>query len=198
MVNLNFEKSRKSFHIMALLCPIIYYFIPKSYAVAIISLVALFVVYVDTYRHSNSFIQRWTLFFLKNIMRKDELETKKLGGSSWMFLGMAVSCILFSKIIVIFSWVVLCLCDSAAAIVGTAIGNTEIIKGKTFEGSLTFFVLTFILGIVYHTIFLNSFTFYGLLFASLGATYAELYSKKYGLDDNFTIPLAVCFFLSLI
>lgn len=198
MNNLHFELSRKTFHIMGLLCPLIYVFMPKSIAITLTTLAAAFVVYVDIYRHSNSFIGHWVRFFLGNIMRQEEISTKKLASCSWMFLGIAISCIFFTKNIAIFSWIILFVCDSAAAIVGSKYGSNFIVDKKTVEGSFAFFILTIILGMFFYFFFPSSFSFLGLVLAAGATTYAELYSKHYGIDDNISIPLVAGFCLSLL
>jgi glycerol-3-phosphate acyltransferase PlsY len=76
--------------------------------------------------------------------------------------------------------------DSFATLVGINFGKTKIFN-KTFEGSLTFFVLTFLIfGFFYDLTF--------SIFAAFLITLTELLSKKL---DNLTIPLFSAFILSL-
>jgi dolichol kinase len=192
-----FEVNRKLFHTLGLLCPIIYFFIPKLHAIVISFIVAAFVVYVDVYRHEKPYIQGWVEYFLKNIIRKTERTKGKLASCSWMFIGVFVTCLLYQKDVAIFSWIVLFICDSVAAVVGVKYGNNEIIDGKTFEGSLAFFLVAVILGIFYHIALLPSFGFISLVVACFFGTIAELYSKSFGVDDNISIPVSVGLILSI-
>lgn len=198
MSNFEFELNRKTFHIIGLLCPIIYFFTPKIIAVFITIFIAAFVVYIDIYRHRNLFIQRWTTFFLGKIMRPTELAAGKLASSSWMFIGMAISCFLFPKNATIFAWVILFVCDSVAAIIGTKFGSTQLANGKTLEGSFAFFFSTIILGMLYYLFVPGSFSFISLMLAALASTFVELHSKSYGIDDNLSIPIVAGFFLSVL
>lgn len=197
MSNLNFEIHRKTFHLMGLLCPVIYFFISKYIAAPLMIFAAAFVVYIDINRHKNQLIQYWVNYFLGNIMRTEESRTRKLASCSWMFLGLAISCILFPKNIAIFSWVILFISDSAAALVGTKYGRTFILDKKTFEGSLTFFIITIILGMFIYLLLPASFSFFGLVVCAILTTYTELYSKYYGIDDNISIPLVAGLCLSI-
>ncbi len=182
---------------MGLLCPVIYFFLPKYIAVPLISSVAIFVVYIDIYRHKNQFIQHWVNFFLGKIMRAQEMQTKKLASCSWMFLGLAISCILFSKNVAIFSWIILFISDSAAALVGAKYGTNYLVDSKTLEGSFTFFIVTIILGMFIYLILPSSFSFVGLVICAILTTYTELYSKHFDIDDNIAIPVVAGLCLSI-
>jgi dolichol kinase len=193
-----FEIKRKLFHSLGLLCPIIYYFIPKAAAVAISLSVAVFVVTIDVYRHQNKYIQEWVEFFFKNFIRNNERSKDNLSGCSWMFIGVFLTCILYEKDIAIYSWIVLFICDSAAAVIGVKYGKNEIISGKTYEGSIAFFIIALISGIFYHLLFFPNFGFFAILVASFAGTISELYSKTFGIDDNISIPVAVGLTLTIL
>lgn len=197
MSNFTFELNRKTFHILGLLAPLVYYFIPKILAVIIIIILAASVLYIDLYRHTNLIIQQWVHYFLGNIMRQEELSTNKLASCSWMFIGLALTCVVLRKEVTMFVWIVLFVCDSLAAIVGSKYGRNIIIDNKTLEGSVAFFLSMMILGMLYYLAIPGSFTFVSLLLASVATAYTELYSKKYGIDDNISIPIVAGICLSL-
>lgn len=198
MTNSNFEIRRKTFHLLGLLCPLIYYFLPKYIAVILSFLAMILVLCIDIYRHDNKIIQRCVDIFLSNFIRDSEKTSKKLSGSGWMFIGIFLSCLLYSKKVAIFSWLVLFVSDSLAALVGTYYGRNKIFKDKTLEGSIAFFISVLVMGLSYDLIFGSSFTFIEIVLAGLVGTFVELYSKDYGYDDNFTIPIIVGLVLSVI
>jgi dolichol kinase len=198
MNSLKFEIHRKSFHMMGLLCPIIYYFISKQIAILILLPITALVLYIDVYRHKLSKIQYVVEFFLGKIMRDSEIKQKKLASCSWMFLGLFISCILFNKEIASVSWLVLFLSDSAAAIIGKKIGKNKFSNGKSFEGSAGFFISALFIGLFYRQFADVGYNFLSLVIASIIATYVEIYSKDYGVDDNFSIPIVFGMILSVI
>jgi len=197
MSNYTFELNRKTFHILGLLAPLIYYFIPKILAVIITITLASSVLYIDLYRHTNPYIQQWVQYFLGNIMRQEELNTTKLASCSWMFIGMALSCVVLRKEVTMFAWIVLFMCDSLAAIVGSKYGRNIIVDNKTAEGSMAFFLSMIMLGMLYYLAVPGGYTFPGLVLASVATTYTELYSKKFGIDDNISIPIVAGICLSI-
>lgn len=193
----SFELKRKIFHIIGLIIPVIYYFNSKLVASILLTLLTAFVITTDIFRHKNSKIQYIINNFLGFLMRKSESDSQKLTGSSWMALGILISCILYDKYITILAWVILFVCDALAAIVGSRIGKNEIIPGKSYEGSAVFFMSSLFIGILYYQTIYAGFTFKGLILASFFSCLAEIYSKKYNVDDNLLIPIIAGFFLSI-
>jgi glycerol-3-phosphate acyltransferase PlsY len=110
-------------------------------------------------------------------------------GSTYFLFSTILTIILFPKSIAIASLLILILADTAAALVGKAIGKVPI-HGKTLEGSMAFFLTSLLIVLIYPS--LNRFS--GSL-AALGATLVELVPVE--INDNLTIPLvagAIMFF----
>jgi len=182
---------------VGLLCPIIYYFITKPIAIIILLPITASVLFIDIYRHRIPKIQYLVDFFLGKIMRESEISSKKLASCSWMFLGLFISCVIFTKEVATVSWLVLFLSDSAAAIIGKKFGKNKFANGKTLEGSASFFISALFIGMFYHQFANANYDFISLVIASFIATYVEIYSKDYRTDDNLSIPLVFGIILSI-
>ena len=106
---------------------------------------------------------------------------KELGDNSLYFiLGAFISSLFFSKIIAAVSVLILGFSDAVATLVGKKFGKHELYKSKTLEGSLAFFISTFLI-VSY---------FFGLipgLIAGVVLALIELFGGSY---DNLLIPVA--------
>lgn len=201
MNNLSFEIGRKSFHLLGIICPFVYYFIPKWFAILVLLIATTIIAYIDIYRHNNKQIQYIVENFLGKILRSEERWYNKLTGSTWMFLGLTISAIIFKKEITILSWLVLFISDALAALVGARFGKIKLIYGKTLEGSTVFFTTSLFIAILYNNIFNilegeNSIVV--LILASLVSTLTELFAKKIYINDNLSIPISYGLILSFI
>lgn len=87
--------------------------------------------------------------------------------------------------------------DGLAAVVGKAYGKTELIHGKSLEGSITMFLASFMVAVLILTVYqpLMVAIFAGALIAMV-VTVIELFTPK-GLD-NLTVPLGASLFTFLL
>ncbi len=106
-------------------------------------------------------------------------------GALFFTLSILICLLLFSKEEVIIAVVVLSVLDGTATIAGKAWGQTRIFHGKSLEGSLAGILLT---------IFVLSWFVPWMRGIQIGllAGLVELISP---VDDNLTVPVAVCLFL---
>ena len=110
-------------------------------------------------------------------------ENNKLSGASWVFIGSAVTIVLFNEKVAIISLLTMSLSDSAAAIIGIGYGRTKLFN-KSLEGSIAFIITTTL--IVFS---LSPTLFIVNIFTVFAATLIELFSTPL-LNDNLLIPLA--------
>ncbi len=196
--SINFELKRKAFHLCALIFPIIYIFLQKKYMVAILAIITLITIYLDIYRHSNlkikEVIQKFFGFLLRDKEQKTatDLNLDSLSGSSYMALGFFITALLFAKGLTIASWLILIICDSAAAIIGKQHGKT-LDNGKSYEGSGVFFALSILIGMLSYFIIGYNTSFFVILLSSILTTCAEFYAKDLKLNDNLSIPCTYAF-----
>lgn len=189
-IDYKFEIYRKMIHICSLSIPIIYYFIPKSVGLLILSGVMLISLIVDIGRFASPSFGKLIYRFLGSIFREHELDSskKQLSGATWL-LGAAILCIIvFPKGIAMISLFFLIIGDTVAALIGRKWGKTPFLK-KSLEGTGAFFVSTIIIALL-----TPKFTDTGLeigliIFTGFVAAIAENYASGW-LDDNIAIPLS--------
>jgi dolichol kinase len=123
----------------------------------------------------------------KNVERPNTLPFK---GAIEFGLGCFLATILFNEIIAIACITVLALADSSSTLVGYYLGKYKlpINKKKTWEGSITFFIISFFI-LALFTNPLNA------LILALITTFIEMLPY---MDDNLSIPLALGISMSLL
>jgi dolichol kinase len=174
------EISRKALHLTGLTVPVIYYFLGRDLALLYTS-VALLVFL------GSEFIRiRAHMFFpleraAEYIQRKGERNA--LAANVYFCVAAIATIFFFDERSVIIGLSVALLSDMAAALVGVGVGKHHILKEKTLEGSVVGFAMAmgvaFILNAEITTIF------------ALGAVFLALDLVDLGIDDNFTLPLAM-------
>ncbi len=182
------EIKRKIVHLATLSIPIAYGMLPKETVITVLLTLFFGFLIVDLLRHYHSgMTSLFQKYFLGTVLREKERST--LMGSTYFLFSSILVILFFPKSIAIVSLLILILSDTAAALVGKAIGKIRIFE-KTLEGSLAFLVCSLLIVWVYPE--LNR--LWGSL-AALGGTLIELLPIR--VDDNITIPLvagAIIFF----
>lgn len=187
--NLSFEFQRKVFHLCSIMLPLLYLFIQKIYMCAILFLITTFVLYLDIYRRRVAIIKYFVNTLFARFMRKAELDgSSMLTGASFMFVGFFVTALIFSKGLVITSWLILIIADPIAALVGTKVGK-QTIYGKSLEGALAFCAAAIFIGMICYFFIGYNTSFLVLLLSSCATAAAEYYEKLINIDDNLLIPI---------
>jgi len=182
------ELIRKAIHLLTAVIPLfyLYYLEWEQMSVLCISLFVLFLLGDILRIYVTHLTQIYEKIFGK-LLRPAE-KGKKLNGATLLLLGYAIVTVLFDKQIAVIAMLILAVSDSMAAIIGIKFGRKKWF-GKTMEGSLIFFIITFfIAGIFSANIGVN------ILGAAL-ITSVELFSGK--LNDNLTIPIVSALFFML-
>jgi dolichol kinase len=184
------EIIRKLIHLCSLSIPIVYWFVSKQTAITIlVPLTAAFLI-VDLARHYHRQTGRWFYKVFGWLLRKKEQDerTKRLNGATYVVIAALVCVLLFPKVIVVTSFAILILGDSTAALVGKRFG-THRFFGKTFEGSLAFFVSGLVVVALAPKVeYVFSEYLIGAIGAAVGAA-VELLAIH--IDDNLLIPVSV-------
>lgn len=175
------EMGRKAIHLGSAVFPISYWFIPREIFLPIIIVLAAITILVDYGRHRIGWLNTAFDAIFGKVLRENEDETLT-GGSSVMLSQMIIVAI-FPKPVAIAALLTLSIGDSAAALVGKAIGKNKLFGDKTFEGGLAFFIGSSIVASLVPGI-----PVYAAIIASLVAGIVEVYVNI--LDDNLLIPLA--------
>ncbi|KAF0981316.1 hypothetical protein FDP41_012576 [Naegleria fowleri] len=184
------EFKRKTFHLVGLLVPGIYYFglkfgfLTKFQACSIVAGFAGFSLTVDLLRLKS---ERFNKMFQESpagkIMRKKELND--INGSTYYLIGSLLTMILFHPTIAIASLLFLDLGDLFAALVGISFGRVKVYKNKSLEGCLANFFICMAVGL---TIFYHVHLYeYISLIGAITATLTELFLDQ--INDNLSIPI---------
>jgi dolichol kinase len=190
-INYRDEVVRKLIHLCSLSIPIIYYFIPQSTAIIILSILTVLAVVLDVSRYFFPAVGKLFYMIFGLILRKHEKDRRKknLNGATYVFISALLAVIIFPKILFLTAFPILIISDSTAALIGRKYGKHKFLA-KSLEGTLAFFISASI--VVLFTPKLNgSITeyFIGIVAAAIGAI-VENISFGYA-DDNLTIPISV-------
>lgn len=190
---ISFEIKRKTFHLSAIFFPLLYIFIPKYMMCAILFVACSIVLFIDIYKNYSLKIKGLAESFFKPILRPQEQNGQLLlSGASYMFSGLFLSALLFSKGLTINAWLILILSDSFAAIIGIVYG-TKLSNGKSLAGSVAFFISAVLVSIFSYFIAPHNITLGVIFTACLTTTMVEFFSPSIKINDNFTIPLTYSF-----
>lgn len=190
---IHFEIRRKLFHLCSLTFPLTYVFVTKMYMATALIIITGIVLYLDISRHYNNKIKDLITKIFGTLMREEEASGQFTpSGASYMALGFLLSCLLFSKGLVLVSWLILIVGDCFAAIMGMRFGS-PLFNGKSLVGSASFFVSSVFISIMMYFIFPYNTGFFIILFSSLVATLVEFFSDQIKVNDNLSIPLVYCF-----
>jgi dolichol kinase len=185
------EVVRKLIHLCSLSIPVIYYFIPQSTAIIILSIITAAAITLDILRHYSPSVGKLFYMIFGFILRKHEVDgdKKNLNGATYVFISALVSVIIFPKVLFLTAFPILIISDSTAALFGRKFGKHKFLA-KSLEGTLAFFVSASI--VVLLTPKLNGSIaeyFIGFMAAAIGAIVENV---SFGLaDDNLTIPISV-------
>ena len=188
MISLKNEIARKIIHLSSIIIPIFLLFYGKELTLLYLLPITIFFLVLDILRiRSKNFKSLYNYFFI-SITRKNE--SKKLTGASYVFLSSLIIIYFFPENIAAISLFIMVISDTVAAIFGRIYGTIKI-RNKTLEGSLAFFMSSFI--IILFAIDINLFL---ATISIIIATFTELYSP---FDDNLSVPISYgCSYIILI
>jgi dolichol kinase len=138
----------------------------------------------------------------EKMLKMDRGVRRPLIGAFWFYFGLGLAFLAFPFEIAVVTGLILVIADSMSTIIGMRWGNHKIVGGKSLEGSITFFIFSFLITIVsleYILVEASPFTISVAAFlVSIAATFLELvpeinriknWKNKEIVDDNWIIPL---------
>ncbi len=128
-------------------------------------------------------------FFIWLFERFDRPGKFTARGAITFFIGTLIAVLLFTPFIAALSILVLAVGDAAATIAGYYVGKHRVLRRKTLEGTLAFFVATGIL----LAFFIAPVT---AVSVALATAVLELLAPSY-IDDNLILPLATGILLTI-
>ena len=182
------EVLRKLIHFSSAIFPAILFYFGKNISIPIFLIFTLTFIVFDFLRMRNVKIKKLYLFFFNYVTRPSE--ESKLTGATYVFISILFISIFFSKETALASLLIMSISDPFAALVGRSFGSFSILN-KSLEGSISFFVITFLI------LFLLNFDSLVILTVASFCTIIELFSKKINIDDNLLVPICASLLLSI-
>ncbi len=191
-INYRDELVRKLIHLSSLSIPIVYYFIPRSAAIIILSILSAAAIILDLSRYFYPQVGKVFYSIFGFLLRRHEVDTKKknLNGATYVLISALICAIFFPKIFFITGFTILIISDSSAALIGRKFGKHKFLA-KSLEGTLAFFVSASIVVLFTPKIENLSIEYLiGIIAAAVGAIVENV---SFGFaDDNLSIPISIC------
>jgi len=192
------EIKRQTIHALGVFTILLIQIFEKWYGALIMLLISIIFLILGEYRKNK---EKYKLLKIKPLdefedILEDEFKTyerkKELpfNGAIMFYLGCFIVTVLFQPYIAIASITVLALSDSLSTLIGHFLGKHKLFinKKKSWEGSIIFFVTTFMILLFF------VYPIKALIIAIL-VTFIEMLPK---VDDNLTIPITTGFLIWLI
>jgi dolichol kinase len=178
--------ARKLFHLLSILLifPILFLNDNQRIAFSILFLISVFT--IDILRLRNENFKKFFLSIFKSILKKNEINDWT--GATYLAISYVLINIIFEKEVVIFSLLVLAICDPVAAIFGTYIKPNLKIYKKSINGLIGFYLSGFILSFLFFT----DVNIFSKILAVLISGIVEVFTP---IDDNLSVPLTTAFVL---
>lgn len=184
------EVIRKGIHLFSLLIPVVYYFIPKSTALAILVPLTLAFGLSDIGRLFVPAFGRFYTTYFGFLLRSHEQSDRgrRLNGATYVLLAATLIVLFFPKVIAITAIAVLIISDTSAALIGRRYGKHRFLS-KSLEGAGAFFISGLVVVALAPKVEYTAPEYaIGAAAALLGAV---VEASAIGLDDNLSIPLTV-------
>ena len=180
------EILRKLFHLSTCIFALMLLYFGKNICIPIFLSIAIIFFTLDFLRLKNRRIQKlYNIFF--GIVTKN-YEENQITSASYVFLSLIIVTIIFEVQIASSALLIMSLSDPIASLIGRAYGEFHIF-GKSLEGSIAFFIVSVVI--------LYSFNFPSdtVLYVSVLSTLVELFSDRFHVDDNLSVPITVSILL---
>jgi dolichol kinase len=184
------ELIRKSIHLCSISIPVLYFFTPRTAALAVLIPLTLLFVTIDVARYYHRPIENWFYGTFGWLLRSKEAdrEKKRLNGATYVLISATLAVIIFPKLIAVTAFMILIISDLTAALVGKRFGKHPFL-GKSLEGSLAFFLSALlVVGIMPKVGYGWGEYAIGAAAALAGAVIEAL---PIDIDDNLSVPLVV-------
>jgi dolichol kinase len=184
------ELIRKAIHLCSIIIPVVYWYITKPAALALLIPMTVIVLAVDIARYYIAPVESWFTSTFGILLRSHEMnkERKRLNGASYVLLSATLTVLLFPKLIALTSFSTLILCDISAALIGKKFGRHRI-SSKSLEGTAAFIATGLLLVLCLPKIEYRGMEYLlGFVAVVCGAIVEAL---PITIDDNLSIPLTV-------
>jgi dolichol kinase len=193
-VDFKAELVRKGIHLISLVIPLIYYFIPKTIALWILIPVTAAFVTIDLARYDVAVISKLFYKFFGFLLRRHEVDKQRhaLNGATYMLISAVICVIIFPKFIMISSFAVLIVGDASSAVFGKRFGKHKIFPDgrtpKSYEGSFAFVLFAILAICLLPKVDYAIGEYFIGAAAAVAASAAEVLSYRI-VDDNIAVPI---------
>jgi len=165
------------------------FFLTHSRAIYILGTFACLVYILEQIRISYPELSNKIGIINKYMFRAEE-QLKESAGVPYV-MGLLLTLISFPKVVALVAIYTLAVADPMSAIIGIKYGKTKIVSHKSLEGSLAFFIATFVVSFLVflwwtNSLMLGTITAASFLIALIASGFEMIPLR---LDDNLTIPL---------
>ena len=176
------------------LFPLIYYFSPTLIPVIILlSLFTGLMLFFEFERYLHPGIWDWVLRHFKGMFKE---KPGRLSGTTYFLVASLIVVAFFDKSVAIASLSFLTIGDAASAIIGSKYGKIKILGGRTFEGSLAFFVVCYVFGLILMNSSEVHLSHAMVVWGALSAAVAEVLPVP--VDDNLTVALVTALVMNFV
>jgi dolichol kinase len=135
---------RKLIHLGCAIFPLAYAFLLSREQILIICVfITVLFLAAELIRFRSRRGKEWFTKIFFPLLREDE-KNKNLTGATWLFISATIAFLFFEKQTAVPAVLILTIADSLAAVVGKSTGKHYIYGKKTWEGSITFFLVCMI------------------------------------------------------
>jgi dolichol kinase len=195
--SLRTELYRKSIHLSSLWMPFIILLANKNWNILLFFtlFVGNFIIEYMTFKKLPYVSIIFRKLFIKTLRYKEIDRISFVpSGSVFVLAAALIVSVCFTPKAGAAALTVMLIADTAAALVGKSIGKFHFSNGKTFEGTLAFFISSVLVILSFYP----HITPLTVLITAVFATATEFFEKDIGIDDNLMIPLVTGFILNLI
>jgi dolichol kinase len=184
------EVARKTIHLTGFVIPWIYYYVDRTFAVAVLIPFTLLALVIDFGRRGDGAFARWFGTWLGPILReKEKGDQRTLHALTWFFIVSTVMVAFTPRYVAILSISIMLLADAAAALLGRRYGRHKV-GGRSLEGCAAFFLAGMVIVAVTPRLSGHPGEWAVCALAALVGAVVELVSQD-PLEDNVTVPLSI-------
>jgi dolichol kinase len=192
-ISYNQELIRKALHLSSLWMPFMIWHLSYVQSLLLFGVLLVLALCYEFLRLRNievGFLYKELAKFIQPLLRAHEDERgvhRNLTGATYMLVAVFLAILIFPKLIVVTSLVIMLIGDSFAAIIGRKLGKHGY-RGKSWIGSLAF-IISSIIAVTIIAILLEQGAHY--LLSAYAAVVAGMLAEKFlPIDDNFGIAMA--------
>ncbi len=211
------EFQRKAFHLTGLVIPVFYLIVGREWTITVLAITLIVFFMIEPLRVSSfkakKFLEKMSSYLTPEIykfldervdkimksLREIEREEEKMciGAHIYFSIASLIVIILFPQMVAIGAISVATIGDAVAAIIGRPFGKHRFKNGKSWEGSIAFFISAFfiLLGILPYG-YSMPFAISGAFLGAIIGTLVELYNVPP--NDNFSNQIFISLALYLL